>query len=153
MQQKKCTIKLQSLVSDDNFDSIVELRWGKQQTQLSTSEARKLAFSIFEVAAEAEIDAKIVKWAITRLGLSPSEAAGLLSEFRQMRESNLTINVVICLDNERVTPSAGKLSALDMLMLVATSEVEAMLAHFLIEKLQRSPEVAEQIVNEFRESF
>ena len=152
MTQKQIAIELQSLVSEDNFEPIIELRWGKQQTQLSTPEARKMAFSIFEIAA-AEIDAKLVKWAITKPRLSPSEAAGVLSEFRQMRESNLTINVVICLDNEHVTPSAGKLSALDMLMLVATSEVEAMLAHFLIEKLQRSPEVAEQIVNEFRESL
>lgn len=63
----------------------VRLRWGDQDGQLTTREARVHANAILDAAAAADHDAAVFRWLTDDLQMKPEGAAQALGGLRQAR--------------------------------------------------------------------
>jgi len=148
---KDDSIWIESLVKSRSLEPAVNLRWGKKEAQLTSQEAIAHAFGILEAAAAAEIDSCFVRWAVETLNLSPTAAMQVLQVFRQKRETDSLPSCTMNLGNgEHIRPDTARNRAKYLLHNAFSIEMEAFLIMFIIQDLERSPEVADQIVQEFR---
>ena len=149
---KEEEIVVESMVASRSLTPAVLLTWGKQQAQLDPATARHHAFSVLVAIAAAELDACLMQWAVKNLEATPYEAAQLLMVFRQKRESepgvpSVTINIG---QGEHIRPDTARLQAEQLMYMAFAVEAEAFLAAFLLEDLEQTPEIVDQLIQEFR---
>lgn len=142
---------VESMVASRTFNPAVKISWGKKEAQMSLTQARHHAYAVLESAAAAELDACLVRWATAKLSLSPREAGQILMVFRQKRESGQLPSVTMNIDGEPVRPETAKQGAIALMDAAFGTEIEAFLVMFLMQDLGQSPEMADQLIQEFRE--
>ncbi len=144
-------IWVESLVRSRTLTPAVNIKWGKQLAQFSPEQARHHAYAVLQAIAAAELDACLMQWATQKLGLGSDDAVKLMMIFRERRNAP-TPSVTINMGNgEHIRPETAKRRAIDLFNAAFGTEVEAFLVAFLIEGLNRTPQVADQIIQEFRE--
>lgn len=80
------TITVRNLVSHRTKEGIVAIEFdGRPIGQLDTESAYKLSRDIAECAAVAELEAGLVDFLTTSVGLSLDQAAQVLGEYRRQR--------------------------------------------------------------------
>jgi hypothetical protein len=144
-------ILVSSMVASKTLKPAVQISWGKEQAQIPIDAARHHAYAVLEAIAAAELDACLMQWATQKLGVSPMEAGQILILFRQKRESGQIPSVTMNLGREHIRPDTARKRAEGLMMAAFGTEIEAFLVAFLIQDLDQSPEVADQIIQEFRE--
>lgn len=146
------SIHVASMVASRTLTPAVSIQWGKQQAQLPSEQARHHAYAVLEAIAAAELDACLTRWAIEKIGLEPEQAVQILMLFRQKRETNALPSVTMNLGNgEHIRPETAKQRAASLLDMAFGTEVEAFLVAFLIQDLHQSGEMADMLIQEFRE--
>jgi len=148
---KEEEIVVESMVASRSLTPAVLLTWGKQQAQLDPATARHHAFSVLVAIAAAELDACLMQWAVKNLEATPYQAAQLLMLFRHRRESNSGVpSVTINIGGEHIRPDTARLQSEQLMYMAFAVEAEALLAAFLLEDLEQTPEIVDQLIQEFR---
>lgn len=80
-------IDVNSIVSASTGQPFVQFAASQLRWQMTPSEARTWAHVILEAAESADQDAFLVDWLVTRLDVERGQAAQILLEYREFRES------------------------------------------------------------------
>ncbi|MBE9178747.1 hypothetical protein IQ268_09260 [Oculatella sp. LEGE 06141] len=144
-------IWVESMVASRALTPAVSIRWGKQQANLDPEEARHHAHAVLEAIAAAELDACLMQWAIQKLGLEIQEAGQILILFRQKRNTSTIPSVTMNIDGDHLRPETVRQYATQMMDAAFGAEIEAFLAAFLLQELKQSGEIADELIQEFRE--
>jgi hypothetical protein len=145
-------IIVESQVSSRTLTPAVRMTWGKEAAQLGPVQARYHAFSVLEAIAAAEIDACLMQLAVKKLGSTPQDASQILMVFRQKRDNKAVPSTTINMgEGEHIRPDTARARAEQLMYTAFGVEAEAMLAVFLLEDLNQSPEVVDRIIQEFRD--
>jgi hypothetical protein len=145
-------IWVESMVASRTLTPAVKMKWGQQEGLFDPETARQHAYAVLEAISAAELDACLMRWAIDKLKASPEHAAQIVILFRQKRESGALPSVTLNLGKgEHLRPDTVKQRATQLFDSAFGTEVEAFLMAFLLQDLEQSPEVAGQILMEFRE--
>lgn len=153
-QNKKAedeAIWVESMVASRTLTPVVKMKWGQQEGMFDPETARHHAYAVLEAISAAELDACLMRWAIDKLKVSPEKAAHIVILFRQKRESEALPSVTLNLgDSEHLRPATVKRGAQMLFNAAFGTEAEAFLMAFLLQDLEQPPEVADQILQEFR---
>ncbi|MBD2261411.1 hypothetical protein [Pseudanabaena sp. FACHB-2040] len=149
-EQQSDQIWVESLVKSRTLQPAINLKWGKQQAQLTPQEATHHALAVLEAAAAAELDSALMRWAVEVAGSSPVQGAQLLQLFRQQREAGQIPSCTMDLGDESIRPDTARERAKYLLMNAFNTEVEAFLLVFAIQDLGLAAEQADQMLQEFR---
>jgi hypothetical protein len=147
---EKIGIFVESIVKLRSLDPAVNIKWGKNEGQLTPTKARQHAFGVLEAAASADLDAAVMRWATQKLNMSPKQAVQLLRLFRQKRETSQLPSCTMHIGDEHIRPDTARKRALFLLNNAFNTEIEAFLAVFILEDLERSPDVVDILIQEFR---
>lgn len=148
---KSDEIFVESMVAARTLTPAVQITWGNECARLPADVARHHAFCVLGALAAAEIDACLMQWATQKLQLSPAEAAQLLMTFRQKRETDGIPSCTLNLGDEHIRPDTARRRAEILMNAAFGVEIEAFLAMFLIRELNQSAEIADVLIQEFRE--
>ena len=144
-------IIVESQVSSRTLTPAVRMTWGREAAQLDPVQARYHAFSVLEAIAAAEIDVCLMQFVVKKLGSTPLKASQRLMAFRQKRDNRAVPSTTITMvDGERISPDTARVRAELLMDMAFSAEADAMLQIFLLEDMKQSPEVVDQIVQEFR---
>lgn len=145
-------ISVVSMVASRTLTPAVKITWGKEEGLFDPATARHHAYSVLEAIAAAELDACLMQWAVERMKLEPPEAAQILMLFREKRESGELPSVTMNMGNgEHIRPETAKRRGINLFDAAFATEIEAFLVAFLLQELEQSAEVADALVQEFRE--
>lgn len=144
-------ITFTAMVAASDLRPLVQVAWGTEQGQLTPAQARDHAFAVLSAIAAAELDACLVQWAVQKLGVPFADAGKLLQLFREKREKGFHPQTTLNIDGERVTPDAAKQYASWLMDAAFQAEIESLIAVFLIDDLNQTPQAINQIIEEFRE--
>lgn len=106
---------------------------------------------LLEAAAAAELDACLFEWAIRKLGSSNEDAGKLLLIFRSKREEGKLPSLTLNIDGDHMRPSTVKEAADDMMYMAFCAEMEAFLVDMIVNDVGLGGEIADQMIQEFRE--
>lgn len=144
-------ITVQSGVSARNGKPFIHLEWGDNKAQFSPAEMRAHAMGLIEAAAAAEMDACLMAWAIQKMEVPKEDAAKLLMLFRQKREEGKIPSVTLNIDGEPMRPDTVKQAGAEMFEMSFAAEMEAFLVELIIKDIGHSGEIADRMIQEFRE--
>ncbi|HEY9737515.1 MAG TPA: hypothetical protein V6D06_14575 [Trichocoleus sp.] len=150
-EQQPDEILVESLVKSRTLEPAINIKWGKQQAQLTPQQAAAHALAVLEVVAAAELDSAVMRWAVEVAGAAPAEGAKLLQLFRQKRESSQIPSCTMNLGDESIRPDTARERAKYLLMNAANTEVEAFLMVFAMQDLSLTADQAAQMVEELRQ--
>jgi hypothetical protein len=86
MEPDESTIGVESMVAARNKEPYVVLTWGERRAQLTPYEASQHALAILEAAVNAEQDAFLTDFMLTKVGTDEVRAAMMIKEFREWRQ-------------------------------------------------------------------
>lgn len=144
-------IFIRSMVGPHSMAPSVVLRWGDRTAYFTPAEARSNALAIMKEAAQAELDACLMRWAKQKLSMPSQQADQLVNFFQQKRQTESLPSCTMHIGDEHIRPDTARERAKTLLDAAFGTEVEAMLVMFLMQNLNLSAELAEQLIQEFRE--
>jgi hypothetical protein len=144
-------IFIRSMVGSRSMAPSVVLKWGDRTAYFTPQEARNNAFALMKEAANADLDACLMRWARQKADVPPDEAAALVHLFRQKRETGAIPSCTMHLGDEHIRPDTARQRSKVLLDAAFYTEVEATLVAFLMQDLNLSGEDADQLIQEFRE--
>ena len=85
------TIWVESIISNQTKEGLVNIRWGNLSAQLSVKEAHDHAYGILQAAEAAQTDAVLFDYFTNTLGSTPEMFAKFIQDFRAMRERKTNV--------------------------------------------------------------
>lgn len=84
-EEREIPVRVTSMYGARTQQPIVTLVVGDTMHQFTPDKAREIAGMLVECAEAAEQDGFLVEWGADAMGLSPEQAARLVTEFREYR--------------------------------------------------------------------
>lgn len=128
----------------------IQLTWGKLKTTLPPEKVREHAISLMEAAACAEMDAAILRWAGSVLGLPPEQGIAFVAAIQKARETGEIPSCTLNLGDESITPDQARARAAYLLANSFIAESEAVLSVILLDGLGFDAERLSLVIEDLR---
>lgn len=123
----------EAIVSAQDGEPKVVIRWENLSGWLTPQEARQHALTVLHAAAVAESDAAVIRWSHECVGLSPEEAIVMRRLIKLKRAAEEQPSCSLDFGSYKLSPDETRKQAMQLLFAAYNTEQEAFFCKFLVD--------------------